>query len=106
VKFLLDHDVPDDVRRVLRQAGHEVDIVSERLERTASDHAVFDEAQKISAVLVTCNRDDFIDLARGRSHCGLIILIRRRTRIAECGKLLRLLDTAGETGIHENINFA
>jgi hypothetical protein len=37
---------------------------------------------------------------------GLIVLIRRRSRIIECANLLRLLDFAGESGIIGNINFA
>lgn len=106
MKFFLDHDVPDDVRRVLKQAGHEVNIVFGLLDRTATDQEVFHKAQDLAAVLITCNRDDFIALAKVRNHQGLIILIRRKTRIAECGKLLRLLDSAGESGLRGNINFA
>jgi hypothetical protein len=37
---------------------------------------------------------------------GLIVLIRRRSRQAECGNLLTLLRQAGESGILCNINFA
>ena len=36
----------------------------------------------------------------------LIVLIRRRSRIVECANLLRLLDSAGESGLSGNINFA
>lgn len=37
---------------------------------------------------------------------GLIVLIRRRSRQAECARLLQLLRQAGETGLSNNINFA
>ena len=57
-------------------------------------------------LLITCNRDDFIPLARSRTHFGLIVLIRRRSRIVECANLLRLLNSAGESGLAGNINFA
>jgi hypothetical protein len=57
-------------------------------------------------VTVTCNRDDFLKLAGDHPHPGLIILIRRRSSVAEQGHLLRLLDRAGESGIQGNINFA
>jgi hypothetical protein len=56
--------------------------------------------------MLTCNRDDFLPLAAKRSHPGLIILIRRRTRQSECAHLLRLIDRAGEAGLAGNINFA
>ena len=56
--------------------------------------------------LVTCNRDDFLILARGRLHSGLIIPICRKTRIAECAAVIRLIENFGETGLVGNINFA
>jgi hypothetical protein len=37
---------------------------------------------------------------------GLVVLIRRRSRQAECGNLLKLLREAGESGIAGKINFA
>ena len=57
-------------------------------------------------LLVTCNRDDFLALASEQPGAGLIVLIRRRTRQAECAHLLALLTRAGEDGLHGNINFA
>lgn len=55
---------------------------------------------------MTCNRDDFIDLAKRQSHHGIVVIIRRRTRAAERAALFRLLERAGETGLKNNINFA
>jgi hypothetical protein len=57
-------------------------------------------------VVITCNRDDYLALARSHRHAGLILLIRRRSRVAERAALVRLLDRAGEPGIINNINFA
>jgi hypothetical protein len=42
----------------------------------------------------------------GHSVKRLIILIRRRTRQAECARLLHLIRTAGTSGIEGNTNFA
>jgi hypothetical protein len=55
---------------------------------------------------VTCNRDDFVGLAKQQSHHGIIIVIRRKTRAAEQAALFNLLELAGETGLKNNINFA
>jgi len=58
------------------------------------------------SVLITCNRDDFLQLAATQPHRGIIILIRRNSRVAERIAFVRLLDKAGEIGIKGNINFA
>jgi predicted nuclease of predicted toxin-antitoxin system len=106
VRFFLDHDIPAELARVLRSAGHEVVELHEVLPITARDDEVFKHAVTNSMYMVTCNRDDFLPLAAQQSHPGLIILIRRRTRQAECAHLLALIDRAGETGLNGNINFA
>ena len=106
MRFLLDNDVPDTVARVLTEAGHEVLLLRDVIAPRASDAAVLDYAVANQLMLITCNRDDFIPLARQRSHAGLIVLIRRRSRIAECANLLRLLESATESGLAGNINFA
>jgi len=106
VNFLLDHDVPDEVGRVLAQAGHTVVRVRDAMAPDAADEEVFDHAVQHNLVLVTYNRDDFLRLTRGCPHAGLIILIRRRTRIAECACIIRLLNVAGSSGVTGNVNFA
>jgi hypothetical protein len=65
---------------------------------------VFNYLCKQKALLITCNRDDLLKLAPGE-HAGLIVLMRRRSRQAECAHLLTLLQRAGEDGIRGNINF-
>jgi hypothetical protein len=56
--------------------------------------------------LVTCNRNDFLELAEKQAHVGIIIIVRRRSRVAESAALLRLLRAAGDSGINGNINLA
>jgi hypothetical protein len=55
---------------------------------------------------MTCNRDDFLQLAAAEPHRGIVIIIRRRTRGEERAALFRLLERAGETGLRNNVNFA
>lgn len=106
MRFLLDHDVPAEVGRVLVRGGHESTRLAEVMPATAPDDDVFQAAQARDAILITCNRDDFLDLAKSRVHAGLIIVVRRRSRVAESAALLRLLARSGESGIRGNINFA
>ena len=106
MQFLLDHDVPVEIGRILGQAGHRVLRVMDTMPVTAKDTAVFDYACTHDLVLMTCNRDDFLALAAKRQHPGLIVVIRRRTRIGECASVIRLLRKAGSQGIVGNINFA
>lgn len=107
MKFLLDHDVPDDVGFSLAVLNHEALKVREVLHGAATDKEVFDLAIERDCVLITCNRDDFLAIVRERtSHSGLIILIRRRSRALERAALIRLIDRAGESGLRGNVNFA
>jgi predicted nuclease of predicted toxin-antitoxin system len=106
VNFLLDQDVPERVAQVLLREGHAVTTLRQVMSAGASDASVWRYAQEQGIVLVTCNRQDFLNLASTQAHAGLIILIRRRTRIAECAAILRLVRKAGSSGIGGNINFA
>ena len=106
MKFLLDHDVPDDLTYLLRQLGHDVLLLREVLSAEVPDAVVLQFANDHGAVLVTCNRDDFLRLAAHRPHYGVVIVIRRRTRAAERAALFLLLRRAGESGLLHNVNFA
>lgn len=106
MKCLLDHDVPDEVAFGLQALGHEVTKVREVLPVNSSDDDVLRKAGECGALLVTCNRDDFLAAATRVPHHGMVILIRRRTRAQERAALVRLLDQAGEAGLRDNINFA
>jgi predicted nuclease of predicted toxin-antitoxin system len=106
VKFLFDHDVPDDMAYGLAAMSHEVFKLRELMSPQTSDEDVLRFAAKQDYVLITCNRDDFLALAQVIPHAGLIVLIRRVSRVRERVALIRLLDRAGESGIRGNINFA
>jgi predicted nuclease of predicted toxin-antitoxin system len=105
VKFFLDHDVPAAVTDALARHGHEVTQVAGVLPGDSADDLVFTTAQQNRCIIVTCNRNDFLALAKKAPHCGLIILIRRRSAQLECTNLLRLIRQAGDQGLDGNINF-
>ncbi len=106
MRFFLDHDVPGRVAGVLQHAKHDVVRLSEVLPATTDDQGVFEYSRGHGLILITCNRDDFLPLAKQGDHPGLIVLIRRKSRIAECSALLKLIDSAGVAGLAGNINFA
>jgi len=106
VKFLLDHDVPDDLSYLLEQLGHDVTLLRKALPGDSTDEAVLRFALEADCILLTCNRDDFLHLAATEPHNGVVIVIRRRTRGEERVALFRLLERAGETGLRNNVNFA
>ena len=102
----MDEDVPAEATRCLQQAGHDVVLVTETLGVRTDDVDVWQHAVEIQAIVITCNRQDFLELAGTAPETGLIILNRRRTRTAECQHLLALVARAGEAGLSRNINFA
>lgn len=106
MKFLLDHDVPDDLTYLLEELGHEVMLLRKTLPGDSSDEAVLRFAHDTGCVLLTCNRDDFLRLAATNAHHGVVIVIRRKTRGDERAALFRLLERAGDTGLRNNVNFA
>lgn len=106
MKFFLDHDVPAAVKDALTRHGHEVIGVTDVLPGDSADELIFTTAQQNRCVMITCNRNDFLALAKKAPHYGLIILIRRRSAQLECTNLLRLIRRAGQQGLDSNINFA
>lgn len=106
MRFLFDHDVPDEMAWSLRAMGHEVAELRSVLPKNSKDEDVLNWATEHGLVLITCNRDDFLNLTAQQSHPGLIVLIRRRSRALERAALVRLLDQAGEAGLRGNVNFA
>jgi predicted nuclease of predicted toxin-antitoxin system len=104
--FLLDHDTPDDVAYSLHALGHQAVHVRKVLSERASDEEILKHAHARHWVVITCNRDDYVALVRSHPHAGVILLIRRRTRVAERAALVQLLDKAGDSGVVNNVNFA
>ena len=81
-------------------------LVAEVLGARTDDVDIWRHAVQTQAIVLTCNRQDFLELAGPEPPAGLIILNRRRTRQAECRHLLQLLANAGAAGLAGNINFA
>ena len=106
MNFLLDHDIPDEFRFSLENLGHTVTRLREILPRDSADRDILAHAARARLVLITCNRKDFLLLAETMPHHGMILVFRRRTRLAERAALIRLVTQAGETGLVGNINFA
>jgi predicted nuclease of predicted toxin-antitoxin system len=77
---------------MLRQEDHEVTELRPVLPLQATDLDVLGYARDHDSYLITCNRDDFLSLATNHANPGVIILVRRRSRHAECGRLLALLE--------------
>lgn len=106
MRFLLDHDVPEDLTYLIRELQHEVVRLRDVLAADATDLAILELAFAQDSLLMRCNRDDFLKLAGTQPHHGIIVVIRRKARALERAALLRLLERAGETGLRDNINFA
>lgn len=106
MRFFLDHDVPADLARMLRLKGHDVQVLDEVMPNTTDDLIALRYAVKEQRLVITCNRRDFLRLAKTEPHIGMIILVRRRSRMAECASVFRFLQRAGESGIANNVNFA
>ncbi len=83
MKFLADEDVAVEVTRCLQQEEHEVSLVAEVLGVRTDDVDIWHQAVRTEAIVITCNRQDFLELAGTAPETGVIILNRRRTRQAE-----------------------
>ena len=89
----LDEDLTDKLAFALRQRGFEAVAAHEVGLASAEDEAHLSYASEHGMILMTCNRDDFVGLARnwaaaGREHSGIIISPQFSDR--QFGKLLRL----------------
>lgn len=71
MKFLLDHDAPAALTYLLRERGHDVSLLRDVIPTDTPDAEVLQFAIDKQAVLVTCNRDDFIELGSTRHITGL-----------------------------------
>jgi predicted nuclease of predicted toxin-antitoxin system len=89
MKFLLDHDVFSYVLCALTIAKHEVIQLADVLPSTSTDRLVFKMAFELNCVMVTCNRHDFLSLAKVLPFHGLIIVVRRVPPALEGQHLLR-----------------
>jgi hypothetical protein len=63
MRFLLDHDVPDDIAHVLVALGHDVRKLRDVTKANALDDEVWRLAGEHESVLITFSPDDFLLLA-------------------------------------------
>ncbi len=75
MKFLLDHDVPDDLSYLIEQLGHDVTLLRNALPWNSPDAAILEFAHETGSVLLTCNRDDFLLLAETIPHHGMRLAV-------------------------------
>jgi predicted nuclease of predicted toxin-antitoxin system len=86
VRAILDEQLSQQIAVLLRQAGYDVDAVSDREELAGrSDRFILEVACSEGRAVVTNNIKDFRPLAaewlaQGRVHAGLILLPSTRTR--------------------------
>lgn len=107
MRLLLDEMVPAFAAEQLRGRGQDVEAVAEHRElRGLADPDLFDYAQTTDRVVVTYNRDDFLELDRryrcdSREHCGIVILNVRRfpQGPASTGPLVTALDRLLAAGV-------
>ncbi|MGH7953206.1 MAG: DUF5615 family PIN-like protein [Limisphaerales bacterium] len=53
MRFLLDHDVPDEVEQLLRYWKHDAQCLRETLPPTTADAVIFDFAQEKRRIIIT-----------------------------------------------------
>src|SRR4051812_6094947 len=64
IEILFDHDVPDDVERLLVYWRHDTQRLRDVLPITVTDDDAFAFAQREQRIIITCNRNHFSKLAR------------------------------------------
>ncbi len=98
MKLLLDEMWPPTIAVALRQRGHDVEAVKDRLDLIGRPDPVgFAVAQAEGRAIVTENVADFRPLAaeclrEGRSHSGLILTSNKRHPRHEIASFDRLVD--------------
>lgn len=106
MKFLLDHDVPDDLSYLPGNSATKSRCCVRHFRAIPRTRPFSGLPHEAGCILLTCNWDDSLHLAATKPHHGIVTIIRRRTRGEEPVAMLRLLDRAGETGLRNNVNFA
>jgi hypothetical protein len=84
-RFYLDEDVPGSAAVIGRSLGLDIVAALEVGPAGLEDVEHFDTSASQGRIMVTYNRDDFLDLtfaafAAGKPHSGLIILTRKLPR--------------------------
>ena len=94
MKFLLDENFPLSVAGIVEDAGHEVLDFSSVCDFGANDEAVFAEAQKLGAVILTSDRDFYhtIPLLHPNHHGIIVVALRQPNRTAISTRLKWFLE--------------
>jgi len=97
IELYFDEDVSVFVADLIRARGFSVTTTREAGRLGATDEEQLAHAVGLRRTFLTHNRADFEQLAReyfaaGRSHCGIVIAVRRPPREL-AGRLLSLLNT-------------
>lgn len=92
--FFLDENFPRAAAELLRSRGHQVVDPRGTPEEGASDHALFEHAQQLEAVLLTTDKDFYHTVPLSRSeHCGAIVIaLSRPSRQSILAKLIWALE--------------
>lgn len=96
MKFLLDHDVPDDLSFLLIQLGHQVILLRQALPADSRDDAVLGFCYDRGCILVTCNRDDFLRLAQVKPHHGWQPRRALQASDSEVDRFVAIVRSAGD----------
>lgn len=75
MKFILDANLPPSAARWLKGRGHEAWHLLELSLDAAEDEAIWDEALRRGAVIITKDQD-FVELARTRRPAAQIVWLR------------------------------
>ena len=81
MKFFLDEDLPPSAAKIARNQGLDITSVQEEGRHGLSDGEQLEHAASQRRVLVTRNRNDFLDLTRrafqtNSPHAGVLIVTR------------------------------
>jgi hypothetical protein len=77
LSLLVDEHVPRVFTGALRSTGFAVTTAQERYGQESVDSSIFDDCAEEGLVIVTNDRD-FVRLAAGRDHAGVIVYTDRR----------------------------
>ncbi len=88
MKFLIDNNLSWRLTRTLKSLGHEASHVSAYKLADASDHAVWHQAEKLGAVVIT--RDaDYLDLATQTDSGPSVLWLRiDNMRLTDVSRIL------------------
>lgn len=96
LRFLLDVNIPEQVRKCLEQSGHDCQLVRD-INPCLPDTKIFSLAREQQRIILTSDKD-FVMLSRFHSHNG-ILLLRSKTQspLLKIEMIENFLETTQET---------